>query len=284
MATGGPTHSRRPDHASHRRPAPGPRQRASHQRRGYGVPRHPGGPPQWSCHDRHQRFRRRPGVGRSGRLGCFGAYRAAARSGGALRRVRPGGHAHPGRGARIARGRPAGRPRRRLGRAHGVRRARARGGQPDAAYRRRRLGGARGPAGPRGSAGAATPSGGSSARSARLATTAAWRWARPVPARSWSSRPSSTLPCLANRSRGRGRVRDLGGECATAPPAGSDGGSAAIFPPGSRFAVLAVEPPTTEHGLPRVLLRDQAGDRPGRMGRAGRVSRWLGSGLLLCPL
>ena len=44
----------------------------------------------------------------------------------------------------------------------------------------------------------------------------------------------------------------------------------AVFPPGSRFAVLAVDPPTGD-GPIRVLMRDRTGDRPGAEGGAQRV-------------
>ncbi|MGH3751000.1 MAG: hypothetical protein ACRDT8_26805, partial [Micromonosporaceae bacterium] len=42
------------------------------------------------------------------------------------------------------------------------------------------------------------------------------------------------------------------------------GSGSAVFAPGSRFAVLAVDPPADGRGPLRVLLRDRAGDRPGR--------------------
>ena len=45
---------------------------------------------------------------------------------------------------------------------------------------------------------------------------------------------------------------------------------AATFPPGSRFAVLAVDPPVAG-GPIRVLLRDQTGDRPRTQGQAQRL-------------
>jgi hypothetical protein len=38
----------------------------------------------------------------------------------------------------------------------------------------------------------------------------------------------------------------------------------AVFAPGSRFAVLAIDPPADGHGPLRVLLRDRVGDQPGR--------------------
>lgn len=45
---------------------------------------------------------------------------------------------------------------------------------------------------------------------------------------------------------------------------GSEGPGGAAFAPGSRFAVLAIDPPADGRGPLRVLLRDRAGDRPGR--------------------
>ena len=52
---------------------------------------------------------------------------------------------------------------------------------------------------------------------------------------------------------------------------GSDGALTAVFPPGSRFAVLAVDPPTGEGAPTRVLLRDRAGERSSGNGGADRV-------------
>jgi hypothetical protein len=44
-----------------------------------------------------------------------------------------------------------------------------------------------------------------------------------------------------------------------------------VFPPGSRFAVLAVDPPNGDGEPTRVLLCDRAGDRPGNDGGAARL-------------
>jgi hypothetical protein len=51
---------------------------------------------------------------------------------------------------------------------------------------------------------------------------------------------------------------------------GRDDAPSAVFPPGSRFAVLAVDPPTGDEPM-RVLLCDRAGERPGGEGGAQRV-------------